>query len=541
MNKAHVLQVAVGKSHGLLLTNEGVVYSWGTDNVLGQLGRQAPSPKEELKPGPVIIGESQKMETIVQIACGKYHSLALDENGRLYSWGSNHGGQCGIHCEGEQDYVANHYVEKSPIQIAKFHGNDSHHTVKSCSCGPDSSACVTVDGHVWVWGAVSYNIHGAGKKYRGNNNCTKPVKIKEQPDTIAHVPEMVTVNNTVVYTTVATKLLPDQMEAYIAVFKSRSSHLAREQRLRQGGGSGGRGDLREDLGMEELNLMGRQFKEQHTEHVARIKEMEKELKKADKELAAIGRQIMVCDQQDTALSEQAGNLEVERRDTVHATQMQRNLETRLNDISHFKESNRKSKLDLLARHDKQEQKKWQLHQLKIVTEQMKEQVESRQKLLRSLAKGDVKSRSSTSSPVDAAVRVAYNKYKELFDASPDILAGNGKFNGLRDVLVISDRALNDVSSALKEVSASEGASGGDGQQLEDMLSVNLKLRKDINNLISDKVRLAESGTPAIDRSVAGQSVFEGMHQFFKEAAMPDRGSGGAPRSNAAPTSSIVPS
>lgn len=37
--------------------------------------------------------------TVIQVDCGDYHSLALDLNGRLYSWGgggsSYNKGQCG--------------------------------------------------------------------------------------------------------------------------------------------------------------------------------------------------------------------------------------------------------------------------------------------------------------------------------------------------------------------------------------------------------------------------------------------------------------
>lgn len=32
---------------------------------------------------------------IVQIDCGDFHSLALENNGTLYSWGAGDKGQCG--------------------------------------------------------------------------------------------------------------------------------------------------------------------------------------------------------------------------------------------------------------------------------------------------------------------------------------------------------------------------------------------------------------------------------------------------------------
>ena len=110
---------------------------------------------------------------------------------------------------------------------------------------------------------------------------------------------------------------------------------------------------------------------------------------------------------------------------------------------------------------KKEQKKWQLHREVTVTMQMKEQIQSRQKLLKALVKGEINQ--AGGSTIDVAVKIAFSKHEELAATTPDILSGSGTFTGLRDVLLTSDRALNDVSSALKEVSAA--VSGGDGAVL----------------------------------------------------------------------------
>lgn len=65
-------QVACGESHSLALNQWGHVFSWGSDSH-GQLGHQLDG---ENQPVPKII-KSLTTSHIVQIACGRKHSLAL--------------------------------------------------------------------------------------------------------------------------------------------------------------------------------------------------------------------------------------------------------------------------------------------------------------------------------------------------------------------------------------------------------------------------------------------------------------------------------
>jgi alpha-tubulin suppressor-like RCC1 family protein len=44
----------------------------------------------------------QDSVSIVYIVCGKYHALALDNKGNVYSWGSNRFGQLG-HAQSHDD------------------------------------------------------------------------------------------------------------------------------------------------------------------------------------------------------------------------------------------------------------------------------------------------------------------------------------------------------------------------------------------------------------------------------------------------------
>ena len=85
--------VACGLNHALALTQEhGVVYSWGCGKQ-GQLGRAIDQISSV--PGPIM----RFVETgtrIKHISAGGKHSLFLSEEGQVYSAGSNDFGQLGV-------------------------------------------------------------------------------------------------------------------------------------------------------------------------------------------------------------------------------------------------------------------------------------------------------------------------------------------------------------------------------------------------------------------------------------------------------------
>jgi len=84
-----VTKMAAGLGHSLALLEDGTVWAWG-DNQFGQLGdgtlidRNVPVPVQGFD-GPVR-----------SIAAGDNHSMALQENGRVYTWGANDEGQIGV-------------------------------------------------------------------------------------------------------------------------------------------------------------------------------------------------------------------------------------------------------------------------------------------------------------------------------------------------------------------------------------------------------------------------------------------------------------
>jgi len=130
--------------------------------------------------------------------------------------------------------------------------------------------------------------------------------------------------------------------------------------------------------------------------------------------------------------------------------------------------------------------------------------------MRSLQRGDLGK--GNSSAVDNGLRVAIAKMQELDATDPTTLAGVGRFQGFHEVLSISDRSLQDVSSALKEVVST--VSGADGTALEEVLEHNIRLRKASNTTLQEILHQVEKGSSA---SGGGESVeIPGIRQFFEE-------------------------
>ncbi|CAG9538786.1 unnamed protein product [Cercopithifilaria johnstoni] len=88
-----IRQLSAGNDHILILTINGMVYSMGTGS-RGELGHG----KVECEQQPKLV-EGLTPLTVVQVACGGWHSIALTDDGDVYLWGWNKCGQLGNCCE----------------------------------------------------------------------------------------------------------------------------------------------------------------------------------------------------------------------------------------------------------------------------------------------------------------------------------------------------------------------------------------------------------------------------------------------------------
>ena len=89
----HESVIDIGKGHFVVLKGDGSVWSWG-DHTYGQLGVRL-SSLESAKPSTIRGSDGNRLSDIKSIAAGGYHTVALDKNNNVWTWGRNSSGQLG--------------------------------------------------------------------------------------------------------------------------------------------------------------------------------------------------------------------------------------------------------------------------------------------------------------------------------------------------------------------------------------------------------------------------------------------------------------
>lgn len=91
LSRVKVTCVAAGELHSATVTSDGDVYTWG-DGFCGQLGHADKAPS--MLPKLVESGGLDD-ECVLSISCGGRHTLAVTEDGEVFSWGLGHFGAIG--------------------------------------------------------------------------------------------------------------------------------------------------------------------------------------------------------------------------------------------------------------------------------------------------------------------------------------------------------------------------------------------------------------------------------------------------------------
>ncbi len=133
--------MAAGGNHTLALDTNGRLYTWGY-NWYGQLG----NGNKTLKTQPVLIGDAAWGWD--RISCGNNHSLARRSDSTLWAWGSYGYGQLG------EDGRTTDSLQ--PIQV----GNDADWVL--VETGAFHTAALKSDNTLWTWGYNGYGQLGDG-------------------------------------------------------------------------------------------------------------------------------------------------------------------------------------------------------------------------------------------------------------------------------------------------------------------------------------------------------------------------------------------
>jgi parallel beta-helix repeat protein len=99
----HIVAIAAGEGHSMSLDINGYVYCWG-DNQYGQLGNGTNDPcttpvkvvGPDLNRNGIHEPNEGYLENIVAISAGHWHSIAVDADGAIWTWGKGASGRLGI-------------------------------------------------------------------------------------------------------------------------------------------------------------------------------------------------------------------------------------------------------------------------------------------------------------------------------------------------------------------------------------------------------------------------------------------------------------
>ena len=139
-----ITEIACGQSHSLLKTNEGFVYSTGS-NLNGELGLGTTESEHEFR-------KIRDIKNVMQIAAGT-HSGAVDCDGQIYIWGQG---------------VFGKYL--SPLKISN---RDDLGYFDSISISYGFGVAKSKHGKVYAWGLNSNGQLGQGDT--GNRSFLTPV------------------------------------------------------------------------------------------------------------------------------------------------------------------------------------------------------------------------------------------------------------------------------------------------------------------------------------------------------------------------------
>lgn len=209
-----IVKVACGYAHTLALSEEQVVYSWGS----GKYGCLGNSKNENSYTPQRIVKDFDKndFKEIIDISAGMYFSLALENDGRVYSWGCGNNGRLG---HGEENSVGHpkiiNYFNSNEIKVSQISAGDTHACAISTSkeifswgnanfgklghgsfddvkiplmieffknikmefvtCGSYNTVCITTDSRVYAWGKNSHGMLGI--PYFAEQNILTPTEV----------------------------------------------------------------------------------------------------------------------------------------------------------------------------------------------------------------------------------------------------------------------------------------------------------------------------------------------------------------------------
>lgn len=144
----HETVLDIGKNHFVVLKSDGSVWSWGNDTY-GQLGYSLVSSGFVTTPRAVRLEDGRRLDKIKSIAAGGDHTIALDDEDYVWTWGRNSNGQLGYDTtmlpnnDPKRVEVDGAYLKAVAVAAGEFH-----------------SLVVSTTGEVYAFGSGKFGQNG---------------------------------------------------------------------------------------------------------------------------------------------------------------------------------------------------------------------------------------------------------------------------------------------------------------------------------------------------------------------------------------------
>jgi len=144
-------KVVCGTNQTIALAASGEVYGWGSNEDGAEATGHFVTEGSILSPKLI---EELSNKQIVDISAYDAHTIALSEDGRLFTWGDGRNGNLG---HGDKEHVV---VPKLVEGLIGKH-------VVYASAGVDHTGAVTEDGEIYIWGSNDVGQLGLGRMVPG--------------------------------------------------------------------------------------------------------------------------------------------------------------------------------------------------------------------------------------------------------------------------------------------------------------------------------------------------------------------------------------
>ena len=130
-----IISIAAGTFYSVALKDNGTVWTWG-ENKYGQLGDNT-NNINRLIPVQVVTSSDVGFTGVMAIAAGGWHTLAIKTDNTLWTWGRNDFGQIGDNTT---------IMRKTPVKVSTLSN------IEAITAGKYHSAALRSDCTIWTWG-----------------------------------------------------------------------------------------------------------------------------------------------------------------------------------------------------------------------------------------------------------------------------------------------------------------------------------------------------------------------------------------------------